>query len=774
MIWRKPRLPRGWGMVQSRGETTPSAARKRNPTRTMPQLLLPGMPEGAIRINSVVSRLAKDGQVTWFLGADNYFSHSTGDSASQSLALATLMANGHARPCQIHQTLGVAPRSLVRWRKQLDTQGAPSFYLPRGVRGAAVLTSETSAQCQRLLDEGCSIAASARRAGINDSTLRKAIAAGRIAKPDTTRQATATTAAIRSNKSRRSRTDAEAAAAIGTACTRTDERTAAAFGLADSAATRFEPATDLMLGGVLCGLPALGANGLFSGLGRHLTLPKGYYSALHILCVLGFMALARIRRPEQLRHQPPGELGKAVGLDRVPEVRTLREKIARMAATGHPGQWMRELAKTWMENDPAEAGYLYLDGHVRVYHGSDANLPRRYVSRQKLCLRGTTDYWINDALGRPFFVVSKAITEGLAATLLDDILPELLDTVPCQPTAAQLAADPLLHRFVVVFDREGSHHSLLFRLWEQRVGVITYRKNVTDTWPENEFTETQVPCPGGGAIPMRLARRETEITARKAAPVPILEVRRLTDSGHQTAIITTARSLDSPAIAGRMFSRWCQENYFGYMMEHYDIDGLVQYGSEEIPGATRIVNPAWRELDKQIARLNTRLRGHQATLGAALPPDPDDGQKIAQRATLLETIQSLQTERKALKASRRATPRKIAIEELHEAERPRQLLPLAKTLTDTVKMIAYRAETALVGLLRRHLSNEAEARALIRELFVSGADLEPDNTAGTLTIRIHRMASPVHDRAITTLLAELTSTNYCHPETGHRFIYQLV
>ena len=740
----------------------------------MPQLWLPGLPEGAIRINPVVSRLSKNGQVTWFLGADNYFSHPANDSAGHRLALATLMTNGHARPSQIQKSLGTAPRSLVRWRKQLDAQGAGSFYQLRAVRGATVLNVETSAQCQLLLDEGHPIATTARLAGIKDTTLRKAIAAGRITKPDTTRQAVAPAATDQSTKSQRSRTDAEAAAGIGTACSRADERTAAAFGLADSAATRFEPATDLMLGGVLCGLPALCANGLFSGLGRHLTLPKGYYSALHILCVLGFMALARIRRPEQLRHQPPGELGKAVGLDRVPEVRTLREKIARMAATGNPGQWMHDLAKTWMENDPAEAGYLYLDGHVRVYHGSDANLPRRYVSRQKLCLRGTTDYWINDALGRPFFVVSKAITEGLAATLLDDILPELLETVPCQPTAAQLAADPLLHRFVVVFDREGSHHSLLARLWEQRVGVITYRKNVTDTWPENEFTETQVPCPGGGTIPMRLARRETEITARKAASVPILEVRRLTDSGHQTAIITTARSLASPAIAGRMFSRWCQENYFGYMMEHYDIDGLVQYGSEEIPGVTRIVNPAWRELDKQIARLNTRLRGYQATLGAALPPDPDDGQKIAQRATLLETIQSLQTEREALKASRRATPRKIAIEELPEAERPRQLLPLAKTLTDTVKMIAYRAETALVGLLRRHLANEAEARALIRELFVSGADLEPDDTADTLTIRIHRMASPVHDRAITLLLDELTTANYCHPETGHRFIYQLV
>jgi transposase-like protein len=730
------------------------------------------MPEGAIRINSVVSRLSKSGQVTWFFGADNYFSHPADDSAGHRLALATLMANGHARPSQIQKTLGTAPRSLVRWRKQLDVQGAGSFYQPRAVRGAAVLDVETSAQCQLLLDEGHSIATTARLVGIKDSTLRKAIAAERIIfKTATIRQAAASTA---STKSQRSRTDAEVSAAIGTACTRADERTAAAFGLAESAATRFEPATDLQLGGVLCGLPALCANGLFSGLGRHLALPKGYYSALHILCVLGFMALARIRRPEQLRHHPPGELGKAVGLDRVPEVRTLREKIARMAATGNPGQWMRDLAKTWMEDDPAEAGYLYLDGHVRVYHGSDAKLPRRYVSRQKLCLRGTTDYWINDALGRPFFVVSKAITEGLAAALLDEILPELLDSVPGQPTEQQLADDPLLHRFVVVFDREGSHHSLLSRLWEQRVGVITYRKNVTDTWPETEFTETQVPCPGGGSLPMRLAVRDTRVTARKAAPVAVLEVRRLTDSGHQTAIITTARSLASPVVAGRMFSRWCQENYFGYMMEHYDIDGLVAYGSEEIPGATRIVNPAWRELDKQVARLTTRLRRHHAQLGVAAPPDPDDGRKIAQRATLLETIQALQAERETLKASRRATPRKIAIEELPEAERPRQLLPLAKTLTDTVKMIAYRAETALVGLLRKHLANEAEARALIRELFVSSADLDPDDAAGTLTVRLHRMASPVHDRAITQLLADLTAVGFRHPETGHRLIYQLV
>lgn len=191
-------------------------------------------------------------------------------------------------------------------------------------------------------------------------------------------------------------------------------------------------------------------------------------------------------------------------------------------------------------------------------------------------------------------------------------------------------------------------------------------------------------------------------------------------------------------------------------------------------GRGSTVITAWRNLDKQTVRLATRLPKLQAQLGATAPPDPDDTKNIEHRAALLETIQSLQSQRNELKHQRRATPRKVEIADLPEDQRPRQLLPLAKTLTDTIKMIAYRAETALVALLCPHLANEAEARALIRELFVSSIDLAPDDVEGTLTIRVHRMASPVHDRAINLLLTDLTEANFRHPETNHRFIYQLI
>ena len=660
-------------------------------------------------------------------------------------------------------------RTLMNWTKQYRRDGPCSFYRTIGRAAARVITPDKSAECVRILADGIHPSEVARRVGINESTLRKALKRNAIPQvpgvPDE-----GLTRPVVVSKSERSRADAEAARAMGTACTRADERVAAAMGLTDTATVRFEAVHDVQMAGLLTALPALCANGLLSGIGRHLELPKGFYSVLHILLTLGFMALARIRRPEGLRHIPPGEFGKVIGLDRVPEVRTLREKITTMARTGNPQAWMKELSKSWMENDPDEAGYLYVDGHVRTYHGDLANLPRRFVSREKLCLRGTSDYWVNDALGRPFFVVSKALNEGMADCLIKNIVPELLISVPGQPTMEALGQDLRLHRFVMVFDREGATYSLFSELWKQRIGALSYRKNVKDVWPEDEFIEQEVPQPGGGSTRMKLALRETRLGSGKES-MPVTEVRRLTLTGHQTAIITSAQYLGNVVIASRMFSRWCQENFFGYMMEHYDIDGLVEYGAESLPGTSLTINPAWRELDKQVKKAHRAARKFEAELAKHTLMDSTDIQK---RAESVEALQSVQGELARLRAERRDTSRKVTLDSLPEELRVTQLLPLNKMLTDAVKMIAYRAETAMVAILRHHLKKEDEARALVRELFVSSGDIEPDDTAQTLTIKIHRMANPAHDKAIAGLLEELTAQAFCHPESGARMIYKLV
>ena len=62
----------------------------------MTQILLPGFPEGAERINTMLSILRQDKWVTYFVGGDNYFSHAQDDAAGERFALSSLMANACA------------------------------------------------------------------------------------------------------------------------------------------------------------------------------------------------------------------------------------------------------------------------------------------------------------------------------------------------------------------------------------------------------------------------------------------------------------------------------------------------------------------------------------------------------------------------------------------------------------------------------------------------------------------------------------------------------
>ena len=205
--------------------------------------------------------------------------------------------------------------------------------------------------------------------------------------------------------------------------------------------TQFQPCRDVSFGGVLCALPALAANGLLRHLG---TLPElsGYYRKLHVILLLAYMALCRIKIVERLQYESPGELGKLLGLDRIPEVRCLRNKVSQLSQDEAPQRWAGTLSQEWLEQNTELAGTLYVDGHVRLYHGRLTKLPKRYVTRQRLCLRGTTDYWVNDALGQPFFSIERPIDHGMLEALHSDIVPRLLKDVPRQPTDEELQADP--------------------------------------------------------------------------------------------------------------------------------------------------------------------------------------------------------------------------------------------------------------------------------------------------------------------------------------------
>ena len=521
-------------------------------------------------------------------------------------------------------------------------------------------------------------------------------------------------------------------------------------------------------------LPALLANGLLKHTAKHFSLASGYYNIESIFLLLGFMALARIKTIENLRYCAPGEWGKLLGLDRIPEVRTMREKIKKLTYNDQAKSWSVRLSKEWMEQYATEQiGVFHVDGHVREYYGAQTKLPRHYVARQRLCLRATVDYWVNALDGQPFFLVNKAVDPGLLEVLRKDIVPRLKKEVPGQPSQEELDANPLLHRFILVFDREGYSPDFFKEMKQERIACITYHKYPKGQWYEREFASQEVHLVNGEKVMMKLAERGVCLSNG----LWVREIRKHTKSGHQTSILATEYISDLMPISSYMFSRWCQENFFRYMREHFNLDRLSEYSLDSIPGPTKLVNPEYRTIDgktrSKVSILNYKLR----KFGALVMEEKIEPKKMEkfqkEKAELQEDIEHLQIEVDALKQKRKMTHRHVCLSELSEELRFQMLSTKSKHFVDTIKMTAYRAETAMAYTLREKISNPDEARSVLRAIYNAEADLLPDEKQKILTVQIHHMANRSSDKAVNHLCAILNETNIQYPGTEMQVVYKL-
>ena len=161
---------------------------------------------------------------------------------------------------------------------------------------------------------------------------------------------------------------------------------------------------------------------------------------------------------------------------------------------------------------------------------------------------------------------------------------------PNQPSSDQLEADPLLHRFTVVFDREGYSPNFFVKMKQtKRIACLTYRKYPGEDWPQQEFFPTDVRLSSGQLTTIRLGRWGTWLGDR----LWVREVRKAhRESGHQNRQQLSTDYVLGGRLGPAMFARWSQENFFRYMRQSYNLDGLVDYGTDIVPDATMVVNPA--------------------------------------------------------------------------------------------------------------------------------------------------------------------------------------
>jgi hypothetical protein len=155
--------------------------------------------------------------------------------------------------------------------------------------------------------------------------------------------------------------------------------------------------------------------------------------------------------------------------------------------------------------------------------------------------------------------------------------------------------------------------------------------------------------------------------------------------------------------------------------------------------------------------------------------EPRKVEAFAQRMSdLQESITQLQNEVDGLKAQRKATPRHIPFKDLPQEARFDRLSTQSKHLIDTIKMVAYRAETAMAEIVRQKMTRHDDARSLLRAIYSTEIDLVPDLEAKTLAIRLHPLANASSDQAVSHLCAEINAAKALFPGTELRLIYEVV
>ena len=733
-----------------------------------------GAPEGTSFVNARCLMRTQGGHRVVVVAGVVIAQYALGDRMAEAHAMVSLIDQGWAEQKEVAQAFGCSARSVRRHQRRFEEGGLPALGRGRGYpKGHSRLPASRTRQVTRLKEQGVSNRQIAMCIGVTEKAIRKVLrrigwrepASAQAQLPMEGAGADPKLSAFPSDGlplppfSVPSAADPKLSASLSVdlpvvpsmdtdPSDRRFDRLMAYLGLLDDAAPLFRPGTAIPGAGVLLAMPALVASGVIE-CAREVygSIGPAFFGLRTTIVSLVLMALLRIKRPEALKEHSPDSFGRILGLDRAPEVKTLRRKLKRLGGLGRSTRFGRALAERRVAARGALMGFLYVDGHVRVFHG-EATLPKTHVAQMRLSMPATTDYWVNDAIGEPIFVVTAEANAGLVK-----MLPSILDE------ARSLLGE---RRLTVVFDRGGWSPKLFAKLVAAGFDLLTYRKGRSRRLPRSRFCEHKGVI-NGRAIEYTLADQGVYLLGGK---LRLRQVTRLSENGHQTPIVTSRRDLPAVEVAYRMFERWRQENFFKYLREEYALDALVEYATEPDDPAREVPNPKWNVLDGKLRQARAALKILHAEYGLKALLNLDSrrpalrGFKIAQGKLGKKIIEAVKRCRK-LEIRRAAVHHRLPVGQVVSGP----VVKLATErmhLTSLLKMVAYQVESDLFRLVTPHYKRaEDEGRTLIQSALASAADIEVSETE--LRVLVAPLSSPHRTLVLATLCSELNATATMFP-----------
>ena len=675
-----------------------------------------------------------------------------GDETGRRLGAANLVKVGAASQRQVADAFGVNETTVWRWRRQLDQDGVAGLVGARpGPKGAWKLTGELAGQIVAMHGQGMSGREVARQVGVSDSSVRQVLAARRS-------DETATDVQAEEVEEPDGEDGGGQLELLARPEARATERQAARAGLLAGAAPEICEGGQLPAAGSLLALPGLAATGLLETAEEVFAdqaEAPAFYDLRALVLTIVFASLLGEPRAQGLTRIEPATLGRLLGLDRAPEAKTLRRRLAQLAALGRSDRLLEGLARTHLHAHPDQAGMFYIDGHVRAYHGRH-DLPKAHLARMRISMPAEVDTWICDSRGDGVLVWTSPPGASLTGELrraTNDIRRLVGDNAT--PT--------------IVFDRGGWSPKLFAELVDDGFELLTYRKQPVKAEPSAAFADHTFVDDRGITHTYRLAERTVRIyygPANQRRYFQARQITRLCDDRHQTTLITTRGDLDAATAAHALFCRWRQENFFRYMRGRYGLDALDTYTTVADDAGRTVPNPAKKDAARRTRELKATIASGQATLGR----HGDTPALAATLADLSATIEQVRAQLDDHQTHARQLPTRIPLGEIRPDAR--RLDGEHKRLVDAIRMATYNTESSLARLLADHYPRARhEARSLLHETFATPADLQIHDRQ--LHVTLNPLSTPARTRAITALCQQLTDTETLYPGTDLTLAYTI-
>jgi len=738
--------------------------------RMLSQLPLPLLPSGAAEIAPGVGFLAgEQGGLVTVHGLAT-FAWDGGDEAGRRLAAVQLVRLRAASQGQVAEAFGVDPGTIWRWDQALAAGGVAGLVpARRGPKGASKLTPELAERIAGLDAAGKTLREIAAATGVSTFTVRNAL--GRV---PSSGQPAAAGAAEDSAGPVAGDDDAGQGAVpvLPDPVPRDAERALARWGLlGEGAGPVFTPGARYPLAGLLLALPALEDTGLLQAArGVYGRLKDGFYGLTATLLTLVFLALAGEPRAEGATRVPPAALGRVLGLDRAPEVKTIRRKLGELAAAGKAAGLIMALARRHAAARPDTLGFLHVDGHARVYHGT-RTVQKTHAARLKFPAPATMETWVTSQDGDPVFMVVAEPSDSLAGELRR-LLPTLRGIVGQG------------RRVTVCFDRGGWSPALFADITAAGFDLLTWRKGPAPDLPADAFTTITCTDDRGRAHDYELADTTVELGIsdgpRKGQTVTLRQVTRLVPAKagatRQIHALTSRTDLPAGQVCWRLSSRWREENYFRYARTRFALDALDSYAATPDDPDRKVPNPAKKTAAARVRQADAAAQAAGTARDAALlqlrSPAPGQAAYLTNQVinALAAPVEAAYRELEQADSAAAAIPARVPLGTL--APDMVRLDTETKQITHAIRMAAYNAETTLARALNGHYARAGdEAYALIREALTTSGDIHPGN--GELLIRLDPLTAPRRTQALAALCDQLTAAAARYPGTDLVLRYEV-